>query len=58
MRAVKIISKSRDRMEIIGRDEDGLRTLHIKKRRGEWRYCVGHDKGDKQVFLPIRFLNE
>lgn len=55
MRLVQIISGSRDgnRKEIIARDSDGRRTLHIHRKRNEWKYFVGHDRQDKKVFLPI-----
>jgi len=56
MRVERIISKSRDgnRMEVIGRDADGRRTLHLHRKNDVWRYSVGYDREDKQVFLPIK----
>ena len=56
MRVEQIISESRDgnRMEIIGRDSDSQRTLHIQQKNKEWRYFVGHDREGKEIFLPIR----
>ena len=55
MRLVQVISKSRDgtRMEIIARDSDTQRTLHLCRKNDIWKYFVGCDREDKKVFLPI-----
>lgn len=42
MKLKQIISKSRNgnRMEVIGKDDDGLHTLHIRKEHNIWKYVV------------------
>lgn len=56
MKLVRVISKSRsgNQMEVIGKDEDGLRTLHIRRERNDWKYFVGCDREDKRFFLPLK----
>ena len=51
----RIISKSRreDKMEVIGKDADGLQTLHICKKHRVWSYCAGRGMEEKKFFLPI-----
>ena len=60
MRLVQVISESSDgnRKEVIGRDADGPRTLHIQKKNKVWKYFAGHDREDRQVFLPLRFMEK
>ena len=60
MRLVQVISESKDgnRREVIGRDADGPRTLHIQKKNKVWRYCVGRGMVGKQFFLPLRFMEK
>ena len=55
MKVRQVISKSRDgnRMEVIAREGNDQRTLHIHQKRNEWRYFAGEDKNGKKIFLPI-----
>jgi hypothetical protein len=55
VKVTKTISESRNKkqMEVIGKDDDGQRTLHIRKQHNEWRYFAGCDKKGNKVFLPI-----
>ena len=55
MKVTKIISKSQDRsrMEVIAKEGDTLKTLHIRQENKIWRYFVGEDKQGKKVFSPI-----
>lgn len=55
MNIIQIISKSKDgtRMQIIAKDENRLKTLHIHAGKGaEWRYCKEYDyKEGKPIAL-------
>lgn len=51
----QIISKSKDgnRMEVIAKEDNIQKTLHIHQGNDTWRYFAGCDKKGKQVFLTI-----
>jgi len=51
----QIISNSRNgnQMEVIGKDSNIQKTLHIHKENNVWRYFAGYDKKGKKIFLPI-----
>jgi len=51
----RIISKSRNgnRMEVIAKEDNIQKTLHIRQVNNIWRYFAGCDDKGKQVYLPI-----
>ena len=55
MKVKQIISKSRNgnRMEVIAKEDEIQKTLHICHVNNVWRYFAGNDNKGKQVFLPI-----
>ena len=55
MKVIKVISKSPNekRMEVIAKEGDTQKTLHIRQEHEVWKYFVGHDKNGKKVFSPI-----
>ena len=55
MKVVKVISKSPNekRMEVIAKEGDTQKTLHICQEHVVWKYFVDHNKNGKKVFSPI-----
>ena len=55
MKLVRVISKSRggNRMEVIAKNDDGLKTLHIHRKNRVWKYVAGRTREDKPFLLPI-----
>lgn len=55
MKVEQVISESRNgsRMEVIGKENNTQKTLHIHKENRGWSYFVGEDKKGKKVFAPI-----
>jgi len=55
MMVKKIISKSKggNRMEVIAKEDNIQKTLHIRQENNTWRYFAGCDAKGKKVFLPI-----
>ena len=51
----QIISKSKNgnRMEVIAKEDNIQKTLHIRQENNIWRYFAGCDNKGKKVFLPI-----
>jgi len=51
----QIISKSKNgnRMEVIAKEDNILKTFHIYREDNIWRYFAGCDDKGKRVFLPI-----
>jgi hypothetical protein len=55
MKVKQIISKSRsgNKMEVIGKEDDTQKTLHIHEENKVWKYFAGCDKTGRKVFSPI-----
>ena len=55
MKLKQIISKSKggNRMEVIAKEDNIQKTLHIRQENNIWRYFNGRDNKGKRVFLPI-----
>lgn len=55
MKVKQVISETKDgrRMEVIGKEDNTQKTLHIHKENRGWSYFVGEDKKGKKVFAPI-----
>ena len=55
MLAQRIISEGNNgnRMEVIGKEDKTLKTLHIHKEYNVWKYFVGCDKEGRKVYAPI-----
>ena len=55
MKVIKIISKSKsgNRMEIIAKEDNIQKTLHIHQENDIWRYFAGLDNKGKEIYLPI-----
>lgn len=55
MKLKQIISESRNgnRMEVIGKDDDGLHTLHIRKEYSNWKYLAAIDNKGNKLFSNI-----
>lgn len=56
MKVKQIISKNKNgnQMEVIGKDGDTQRTLHIHRKNNEWKYFTGLDKNGTKIFSSIR----
>jgi len=55
MMVKQIISKSKggNRMEVIAKENNIQKTLHIHQENSIWRYFAGCDEKGKKIFLPI-----